>query len=151
MKLVLQLFVFSLGSWIPLLLIVDMICMFLGINVNGAIAKNTIWLALLISILIQGAIFINRWAKLRRQEDAEELPDMQDMNNITPRQMIFLIIGLPLLIASIVLFQLHSKLAGVLCFIPFLIIWVIDTIYARKRYKKIADAKKGTVKEAGDA
>jgi uncharacterized membrane protein (DUF485 family) len=139
-KLILQFIVFSLGAWLPLLFIIGFVCMFLSINVQGSNMVWLIWGSLFVSIIIQVAIFIPRWKKLLEQENDGILPDMKDMRNITPRQMIFFVIGFPLLITSVVVFQLYSRLAGVLCFIPFLVLWVIETVYVKKRYKKINDA-----------
>jgi hypothetical protein len=51
--------------------------------------------------------------------------------------MIFVVIGLPLLVTSVVVFQQYSKLVGILCFIAFAVLWDIETVYVRKRYEKI--------------
>jgi hypothetical protein len=90
-----------------------------------------------ISLLIQGAIFIHRWKKLLQQERSGELPNMHDIRNITPRQLILFLIGFPLLVASYVLFQFDYKLTGGLCLISYLVLWGIETVYVRRRFKKI--------------
>jgi len=93
------------------------------------------------SLFIQGAIAIYRWEKLIQQENAGQLPDMNDMRNITSRQIILFVMGFPFLIASVVLFQMYSKLAGVLCAIPYLVMWGIDILYVKRRFKKVNASK----------
>jgi membrane protease YdiL (CAAX protease family) len=103
--------------------------------------KQLFLVGILLSVLLTLPFFLKEWKKLRNQEKAGEFPDMQDMRNIAPRQMIFLVIGIPMLVTSFVVFQLYSKLAGVLCFILYLVIWGIETVYVRRRFKKINDGK----------
>jgi len=139
-KLVLQFVVFTLGTCFVLFLI---LC-FIPENIVGN-TRNIRYLVVLgmpaSSIIIQGAILIHRWKKLIQHENAGELPDMKDMRNITSRQIILFVMGLPFLIASVVLFQLYSKLAGVLCFIPYLVMWGFDIAYVKRRFRKINEGK----------
>jgi len=138
-KLILQFIVFSLGAWLPFIFIILLLCMFLNINVEGSNMVLLIWGLLVVSILIQGAIFIHRWKKLLAQERSGEFPDMQDMRNITPRQMIFLAIGAPLFAISFVLFQFDYKPAAALCLITLLLLVAIERAYVKRRYKRIKE------------
>ena len=94
-----------------------------------------------VSILIQGVAVTYRWKKLIQQENVGDLPDMNDMRNITSRQIILFVMGFPFLIVSVVLFQLYSKLAGILCFIPYLVMWGFDIAYVKRRFRKINEGK----------
>jgi len=99
--------------------------------------KQIFFVGIFLAILLTLPFFLKEWKKLRNQEKAGEFPDMNDMRNITGRQMILFVMGFPFLIASVVLFQLHSKLAGVLCAIPYLVMWGIDIVYVKRRFKRI--------------
>jgi predicted ABC-type exoprotein transport system permease subunit len=118
-KLILQLIVYSLFTWALLFLPVSFILYSLILKVEQGQKINIIPLFIVLTtltIVIQGGRFIFKWKKLKHKEDAGELPDMQDMRNITPRQMIFLAIGIPLLVISYVLFQFDYKRTGGLMF-----------------------------------
>jgi hypothetical protein len=98
-------------------------------------------LGYVLSVLLTLPFFLKEWNKLRRQEDVGELPDMQDMRNISPRQLILFMIGLPLLVTSYVLYQFDNKQTAILCFVAYLVLWGIETVYVRKRAKNIIEGK----------
>jgi len=91
-----------------------------------------------LSVIITIPIFLYYWRQLRQQENSGNLPDMNDMRNISPRQLILFLLGLPFLIASVVLFQLYSKTVGLLCLIPYVFLWVVEALYTNKRRQDIA-------------
>jgi hypothetical protein len=140
-KLILQLVVFSLATWLPLLFLALFLCMLLGINAEGPNMRYVIWGALLISFLIHGLVFVSKWKKLLSQEAAGEVPDMLDPMNITSFQSIILIIDIVLLVVGTTVFSLFSKPLGSLCFIAIFIVWLIDKSYTKKRLHEIAKAK----------
>jgi hypothetical protein len=95
----------------------------------------------LLSVLITLPIFSYYWKQLRRQEEAGDLPDMNDMRNLTPLQMIFLALALPLFLTGYVLLQFGYTSISVLCYACYFVIWGIETVYVRRRFKRIKDEK----------
>jgi len=145
-KLVSQFIVFTLATCF-IFFIILVISPEQFINDMYAYRLLIILVILTVSIFIQGVIFIYRWKKLLQREKSGELPDMKDMKNITPRQLILFLFGFPFLIGGVVVFQLYSKLAGVLCIIPYLVLWVVDIVNVKKRYKKILEIENDKTKE----
>ena len=138
-KLILQLVVFTIATCFVLLFLSTLILINVGINDNYS--KIILVGVLAFSILSNVTIFVYRWRKLIQHEKSGEIPDMQDMRNITPRQMIFLAIGAPLFVISFVLYQFDYKPAAALCFISFILLGVTEKAYVKKRYKRMQEGK----------
>lgn len=139
-KLVLQFIVFSLGLWLLLMLLL----MFSGLPVY--FKKNidfglVLYSLLPVSIIIQLIRLISKWKKLIESEKLEQFPDLQNINNMTSFQSVFILIGILLLVSGVSLFALYSKLAGVLCIIVYMLLWGYDLIYQKKRIQNIESDK----------
>ena len=94
-----------------------------------------------LSFLLTLPIFLKKWNELRSQEDAGELPDLEDPRNVKPFQILFIILCIVLLVTSYALSQLYSKLAGSLCFVAVIIIGGIERFYIKKREIKLGSVQ----------
>ena len=101
--------------------------------------KQVFSASIFLSVLLTLPFFLKEWNKLRRQEKSGEFPDMQDMRNITPSQLIFIAIGAPLFFASFVLYRFDYKPAAALCVIAYIVIAFVESAYQRRRYKRIKE------------
>lgn len=91
---------------------------------------------IILSTFLTLPFFLKEWKKLRRQEEIDETPDLQDSRNIKPFQMWFILIGIVLLVTGYTVSQLYSSFAGALCFFGVLILAGAERYVIRKREKK---------------
>jgi hypothetical protein len=134
-KLVVQLIVFTFGTWLLMTLV--LLISGLPFSINN-VDWSAFWVLLLpVSFIIQTIRFAYKWKELVKAEKAGEFPDLQNINNMTPFQSVFILIGILLLVSGVLLFALYSKLAGVLCLMVYVLLWGYDAIYQKKRMQNI--------------
>lgn len=138
-KLITQFVVFSLFTWVMLLLpmafVVDVFILKAKQGDKTSLLPVIIPLTLL-TLFIQGWRFIYKWRQLLREEAAGNLPDMGDPRNIKPFQMWLIFIGIVLLVTSYTVSQLYSSFAGGVCFLGVLILGGAERYIIRKQEKK---------------
>ena len=142
-KLILQ---FSVFTVFTMLIFGVATVMLVTIHPNLYIYQNYILLGTVtITILIHGGIFIYRWKKLIKKERSGDLTDMQDIRNITTRQLFFVLTGIPVFFSSIILIKCNRPV-GFLGIVLYLILWAGEVAYQRKRQKKIIEDRESVAK-----
>lgn len=132
-KLILQLIVFTLGTW----LLIVLILLFSGaayfLRDYFDFDRKFLVELLIGAFVLQGWRFFREWKKLIREEAAGHFPDMQDPVNIKPFQIIFIILGIMLLVTGYTCFQMYSKFAGALCFVAIFVLGAVEKIYIKRK------------------
>jgi amino acid transporter len=112
-RLILQFVVFSLGGALLFLLIL----MFSGFfaHFQNTNIRNTLVLLVAISIALNSWRLVIQWKRLKKQEEAGEIPDYQNKQNITPTQLILVCVIIVLLLGGYTVDQLYWKGAWKIC------------------------------------
>jgi hypothetical protein len=128
-KLILQFFVFSLGGALLLLLLL----MFSGFfaHFHNANFGKVLVILFAISVALNSWRFVSQWKSLRKKEEAGEIPDYSNPQNIKPFQLIIICVEAPLVLVGYVLYELYSKVAGQVCLSVAIVIAVLEILYLK--------------------
>lgn len=135
-KLILQLVVFSLALWLPILFALALIRDQLPIADQPSMSSLR-WGAFALSTLCQILRLLYHWRKILQQEKAGDLPDTQLLQNLDLVQTTLLLPGIVLLPLGCVLFTLISHLWGIACFLCVGLLWLVDRSYFIKKKKHL--------------
>jgi len=135
-KLILQLIVFSLALWLPILFALTLLRDMLPISDQPSMYTLR-WGALALSTLCQLIRCLHHWKKILRDEKAGNPPDVQNPQNLDLFQTVLLLPGIFLLILGLAFYNLGSKPWGVSCFLGVVMLWFIDRSYFQKKKKHL--------------
>jgi phosphatidylglycerophosphate synthase len=131
-KLILQFIVFSIALW----LFVGVSFMILSDKMPAELKPGPVaftWLTIGFSVGIQFLRLIYQWKKLLNQEKTGTVPDQNEIGNLDTFQSFFLLPGILLLVVGVIVFNVYSKPWGILCFIFFGILWIVDSRYFKNK------------------
>lgn len=135
-KLILQLIVFSLALWLPILFVLALITQKQPLEKQSP-SITLIWSALALSVLSQLVRCVYHWRKILQQEKAGNVPDSQLPENLDALQTVLLLPGLLFMLLGLVVFIDISKPWGVACFFCVGILWFVDRSYFQKKKKHL--------------
>lgn len=129
-KLIFQFVVFSLGGALLFLLIL----MFSGFFTHYQNANFRVVLVLLvaISVALNSWQLVIQWKRLKNQEDAREIPDYQNKQNITPTQLILVCVIMVLLLGGYAVDQLYWKGAWRISVTISIVAAVLELLFLKK-------------------
>lgn len=135
-KLILQLIVFSLALWLPILFVLALIMQKQPLEKQSP-SITLIWSALALSVLSQLVRCMYHWREILQQEKAGNVPDAQLPENLDEFQTVLLLPGILLILLGLLLFVVISKPWGVACFFCVGILWFVDRSYFQKKQKHL--------------
>lgn len=135
-KLILQLIVFSLALWLPILFALDLIRDKLPVA-NQPSMSTLRWGALALSSLCQLIRCLHHWKKILEDEKAGNQPNVQMLQSLDLFQTVLLLPGIFLLLLGLALFNLVSKPWGIACFLGVAILWFVDRSYFQEKKKRL--------------
>jgi len=135
-KLILQLIVFSLALWLPILFVLDLIREKLPIPDQPPM-KTLSWAAFALSTFSQLVRVMYHWRKILQQEKAGNVPDTQLLENLDTFQTVLLLPGILLMLLGVILLNVISKPWGIACFFCVGILWFVDRSYFQKKKKQL--------------
>jgi hypothetical protein len=103
------------------------------ISMNQGVA-----ISIVIAIVLDACYTVRRWRKLKQDENAGNIPDMTNRNNIGLPRTIMSIVIIVLIVAAYINYKLYSVALAKLLLLACITISVIEIIYLKLRRELLA-------------